>query len=92
MLLYEVIKVQTFLILQHKVPPAEIETLLLQHEGVRDVGVVGLPDALAGEVPLAFVVPQPGACLNEAELQKFVADRVCISNINEVKNSLHNYK
>ncbi|XP_013136652.1 PREDICTED: 4-coumarate--CoA ligase 1-like [Papilio polytes] len=60
----------------YQVPPAEIETLLLQHEGVRDVGVVGLPDALAGEVPLAFVVPQPGACLNEAELQKFVADRL----------------
>ncbi|KPJ10989.1 Luciferin 4-monooxygenase [Papilio machaon] len=60
----------------YQVPPAEIETLLLQHPGVRDVGVVGLPEAVAGEVPLAFVVPQPGVCLLEAELQKFVADRV----------------
>ncbi|XP_013176384.1 PREDICTED: 4-coumarate--CoA ligase 1-like [Papilio xuthus] len=60
----------------YQVPPAEIETLLLQHPGVRDVGVVGLPQAAAGEVPLAFVVPQPGVCLLEAELQKFVADRL----------------
>ncbi|KPI96573.1 Luciferin 4-monooxygenase [Papilio xuthus] len=60
----------------YQVPPAEIETLLLQHPGVRDVGVVGLPQAMAGEVPLAFVVPQPGACLSEAELQTFVADRL----------------
>lgn len=58
-------------------PPAEIEAVLLQHPGVRDVGVVGSPNTDAGELPSAFVVPQPGANLSESELQKFVADRVC---------------
>ncbi|CAK1593312.1 unnamed protein product [Parnassius mnemosyne] len=61
----------------YQVPPAEIEAVLLQHKGVRDVGVVGLPHDLAGEVPLAFVVPQTGVELSEKELQTFVAERVC---------------
>ncbi|CAG5052940.1 unnamed protein product [Parnassius apollo] len=31
----------------YQVPPAELEAVLLQHKGVRDVGVVGLPYELA---------------------------------------------
>lgn len=61
-----------------KVPPAEIEAVLMQHEGVRDVGVVGLPHPEAGELPVAFVVLQPGASPTEAELRQFVAERVSI--------------
>ncbi|CAK1593301.1 unnamed protein product [Parnassius mnemosyne] len=60
----------------YQVAPMEIEAVLLKHDGVRDVGVVGLPNAAAGEVPLAFVVPQPGATLSETELQQFVAERL----------------
>ncbi|CAK1593354.1 unnamed protein product [Parnassius mnemosyne] len=60
----------------YQVPPAEIEAVLLQHKGVRDVGVVGLSHDLAGEVPLAFVVPQTGVELSEKELQTFVAERL----------------
>ncbi|XP_068622120.1 luciferin 4-monooxygenase-like [Battus philenor] len=60
----------------YQVPPAEIETVLAQHSGVRDVGVVGLPHSTAGEVPLAFVVLQPGAIVTESELQQYVAERL----------------
>ncbi|CAK1593307.1 unnamed protein product [Parnassius mnemosyne] len=60
----------------YQVPPAEIEAVLLQHKGVRDVGVVGLPHESAGEVPLAFVVPQANIELTEKELQQFVAERL----------------
>ncbi|CAG5052949.1 unnamed protein product [Parnassius apollo] len=60
----------------YQVPPAEIEAVLLQHEGVRDVGVVGMPHESAGEVPLAFVVLQTGVELTEKELQQFVAERL----------------
>ncbi|CAG5052931.1 unnamed protein product [Parnassius apollo] len=60
----------------YQVPPAEIEAVLLQHKGVRDVGVVGLPHESAGEVPLAFIVPQTGVELTEKELQQFVAERL----------------
>ncbi|CAK1593362.1 unnamed protein product [Parnassius mnemosyne] len=60
----------------YQVPPAEIEAVLLQHKGVRDVGVVGLPHELAGEVPFAFAVLQTGVELTEKELQQFVAERL----------------
>nr|XP_039266582.1 luciferin 4-monooxygenase-like isoform X2 [Styela clava] len=49
--LKEIIKYKTF-----QVPPAEIENILLKHPGVRDAGVVGIPDQLCGELPKALVV------------------------------------
>ena len=36
--------------------PAEIERAILQVEGVREAAVVGKPDRMRGEVPVAFVV------------------------------------
>lgn len=57
-------------------PPAEIEALLLQHPSIKDVGVVGLPDEKSGELPLAFVVTQPGAKITEKDIIDFVAKRV----------------
>ena len=38
------------------VAPAELEDLLLGHEVVADVAVVGIPDAYSGELPKAFIV------------------------------------
>lgn len=40
----------------HRVAPAELERALQTHAAVRDVAVVGAPDALEGEVAVAFVV------------------------------------
>ncbi|XP_013136651.1 PREDICTED: 4-coumarate--CoA ligase 1-like [Papilio polytes] len=60
----------------YQVPPMELEAVLLQHPAVRDVGVVGLPHASAGEVPLAFIVLQPNTNATEKELQQFVAERL----------------
>jgi acyl-CoA synthetase (AMP-forming)/AMP-acid ligase II len=37
--------------------PAEIESILLRHPGIRLVAVVGIPDLRMGEVGAAFVVP-----------------------------------
>jgi len=56
-----------------QVAPAEIENILLSHPEVADTAVVGLADQLAGELPLAFVVRQPGSVITEKELQKYVA-------------------
>ncbi len=61
------------------VAPAEVESVLLEHPGVRDCGVVAKPDAEAGEIPCAFVVVREGytACAAlDQELRKFVADRL----------------
>jgi acyl-CoA synthetase (AMP-forming)/AMP-acid ligase II len=37
------------------VAPAEVESVLLEHPCVRECGVVGRPDAAAGEIPVAFI-------------------------------------
>jgi acyl-CoA synthetase (AMP-forming)/AMP-acid ligase II len=59
-----------------QVPPAELEALLVAHPKVADVAVIGIPDEEAGELPKAFVVPQPGAELTPEELQEYVAGHV----------------
>lgn len=43
-----------------QVAPAELEDLLLGHESVEDVAVLGVEDAYAGERPKAVVVLREG--------------------------------
>lgn len=54
------------------VHPAEIERVLLSHDGVADTAVVGRPDAAHGEVPIAYVVPAPSARPTPDELTRFI--------------------
>jgi long-chain acyl-CoA synthetase len=61
------------------VAPAEVEAVLLEHPAVRECGVVGRPDAEAGEIPVAFVALREGFASGktmEEELRTFVADRL----------------
>ena len=60
----------------YQVAPAELEDILQSHPAVRDSGVVGAPDAAAGEIPIAFVVKKEGAALSAEELMQYVAARV----------------
>ncbi|WP_435121812.1 AMP-binding protein [Amycolatopsis thermoflava] len=60
----------------YQVPPAELEALLLTHEGIDDAAVVGVPDEEGEEIPKAFVVRRPGARLDAAEVMGYVAARV----------------
>lgn len=62
-----------------QVAPSELEALLRQYPGVKDVGVIGVPDPLAGELPTAFIVKTPGVELTEKELKNFVASKVGIT-------------
>ena len=59
----------------HQVAPAELEALLLRHPDVDDVGVIGIPDEEAGEVPRAYVVKRAGSATSEEELHNFVDSR-----------------
>lgn len=56
--------------------PAEVEDVLLGAPGVADAGVVGVPHPHTGEAVRAFVVPQPGALLDEEGLIDFCADHL----------------
>ena len=55
-----------------KVAPAEIEGILLSHPEIRDAGVTGKPDEVSGEVPIAFIVRQPGSTISASEICQFV--------------------
>ncbi|MFT3716468.1 MAG: AMP-binding protein [Gordonia sp. (in: high G+C Gram-positive bacteria)] len=52
--------------------PKEIESALATNPGVLECAVVGAPDQLFGEVPVAFVVPYPESSLTPEELSAFV--------------------
>ncbi|RLV55979.1 AMP-dependent synthetase [Aeromicrobium phragmitis] len=48
--------------------PKEIESVLSQVDGVLEAAVVGRPDEMYGEVPIAYVSPYPEADLTEDQL------------------------
>ncbi|WP_181019135.1 AMP-binding protein [Streptomyces roseicoloratus] len=60
-----------------QVPPAELEALLLTHDGIADAAVIGVVDGDGAEVPKAFVVRQAAAPgLTAEQVMAYVAERV----------------
>lgn len=68
--LKELIKYKGF-----QIAPAELEALLLAHEKITDVAVIGIPDTEAGEIPIAFIVTQ-GEAPSLQEIQNFLEPQV----------------
>ena len=60
------------------ISPSEVEAVLSSHPSVRDVAVVGGPDRIFGEVPVAFVVVRHGADVTQdgliAHAEKTLSD------------------
>jgi acyl-CoA synthetase (AMP-forming)/AMP-acid ligase II len=56
--------------------PKEIENTFYAHPDVHEVAVVGRPDEMLGEVPVAFVVLRAGARVTTADLEQHVAERL----------------
>lgn len=67
--LKELIKVKGF-----QVAPAELEAILQGHPMVADVAVIGRPDARAGEIPVAYLVPRGRVDIDE--IKAWVAAQV----------------
>jgi acyl-CoA synthetase (AMP-forming)/AMP-acid ligase II len=61
--------------LGENISPLEIENLLVQHPAVRQVSVVGIPDARTGEAALACVVLHEGAQFTLDALRDFLAQQ-----------------
>jgi long-chain acyl-CoA synthetase len=56
--------------------PREIEEVISAHPAVAEVGVVGLPDKIRGEVVKAWIVLRPGQRATGAELKSFCRERL----------------
>ena len=54
----------------------EVEKVIMEHPGVLEVCVVGVPDQHWGEVPKAFVVPRDGGSVSAEEIIEFTRDRI----------------
>jgi long-chain acyl-CoA synthetase len=58
------------------IAPAEIEAALLEHAGISQAAVVGVPDPASGQAIVAFVVPIAGAALDEEALREHLGSRI----------------
>lgn len=52
--------------------PAEIETIMKECRGIRDICVIGVKDKRRGEVGKAIVVPEKGSALTEEDIFEFI--------------------
>ena len=53
--------------------PAEVEASLLAHPAVQEAGVVGVPDAQWGQMPVAYVVLRPEHTPSDALAEELIA-------------------
>jgi 2-aminobenzoate-CoA ligase len=60
----------------YRIGPEEIEVTLATHPAVVDVGVIGVPDELRGQIAKAFVVLKPGESLSSEELIAFCKGKI----------------
>ncbi len=57
-----------------KISPTEIEDICDKYQGVSECAVIGVDDAVMGQIPKLFVVPNES--YDEAELVKFLSERL----------------
>ncbi|MBI2081704.1 MAG: long-chain fatty acid--CoA ligase [candidate division NC10 bacterium] len=56
--------------------PREVETVLEAHPAVAEAAVIGLPDPVKGEQPVAFVVRRPGESPAAPDLLRYLRERL----------------
>jgi fatty-acyl-CoA synthase len=56
--------------------PKEVEDFIHHIEGVKDVQVVGVPDAKYGEVPGAFIILKEGYNLTPSDVQDYCRGKI----------------
>jgi fatty-acyl-CoA synthase len=60
----------------YNIVPRELEDLLRTHPAVDDACIIGVPDAILGELVCACVIPVEGAIVRGEELREFCRDQV----------------
>jgi acyl-coenzyme A synthetase/AMP-(fatty) acid ligase len=56
--------------------PAELESVLTTHPKVQQAAVIGVPDAIAGERVLAYIIPETGSKLTPVEVLNFCREKM----------------
>jgi acetyl-CoA synthetase len=57
-----------------KMGPAEVEDAMMQHPGVAEAAVIGVPDEIKGEAIVGYAVAKPGVTLSAAAVSATVAE------------------
>lgn len=57
-----------------KMGPAEIEAAMMQHPGVAEAAVIGVPDEVKGEAIVGYAVPKPGFSVDPTAICATVAE------------------
>jgi long-chain acyl-CoA synthetase len=58
--------------------PREVEEVLYTRPEVQECAVIGLPDKEWGERVTAFIIPQPGKTIDEADLKTFLKSHLSV--------------
>ena len=56
-----------------RVSPKEIENILSEMPGIAEVAVIGVPDDDLGQVPYAFIVPDPNNIPTEQDIRRYAS-------------------
>lgn len=56
--------------------PQDIEAVLITHEAINDIAVIGIPSKTWGETPLAVAVPQPGSTITPEDITRWANSRL----------------
>jgi long-chain acyl-CoA synthetase len=54
--------------------PTDVERMLERHPDIAQAAIVPVDDEIKGQKPVAFVVPEPGRNLDEADVKRFALD------------------
>lgn len=65
--------------------PSELEALLGQHPAILGSAVIGRPDAVRGQQPVAFVVLKPGSGANADELAAWCRASMAVYKVPEIR-------
>ncbi len=60
----------------HRTSPAEIEEELHSHDDIFDAAVIGMPDEVLGDVPVALIVLRPGIGVDDEALRLWLRRRL----------------
>ena len=60
----------------YSISPSEVEHHLVQFPGIERVIVIGIPDEIRGEIPVAVIVSKPGQRISEKAFLDWAKERM----------------